>query len=720
MKKAMSGFDLRAMARELDALSGAYVKKAYMPHYEQIVLRVNPKELAQRDLVFVRGERIYTSTRDRPMPMTPPPFAMVLRKHLRNARLTSVDQVGFDRVLAFSFDTKDGKRTLYVEVFRDGNIILVDQEGIIIQPLTHASYAGRTLKKGVAYTPPPPAANPYELTVEDLAELFATSDRDLVSTLGGKINLGATHANAVCALAKVEPNSPPAEADVNLVFEALQTLLTDLAKPQEAHLVLKLKEEDGEAWASAYETMPLGERQAWLEERAVEATPILLPQHEGIPRVSMPSLCEVIDAWKGSHDAHALQRREEERFDQAGPGRGQSTEVERLERRKHQQEKALEGFSEKIEQQQRLGHLIQSHWDHVEGLLNQTAEAVEKDGWAAVKKAVKTIDWIQSVSPADRTFNARLPDENNAPNGPQVLLELDASVHQNAQRYFEAARKQKNKTSGAVQALEETERKLKRARKNEEKQRASGKLKRLKRSKRMWFEQHRWGMVDGGHLLVGGKDAKGNDAVVKKHLASDDRYFHADLHGAPSCSLRAQQGFVLDDRRPPHLPPDIPAYRLVDKLADSVLSEKSMEEAATLALCWSRAWNGGGAHGTVYSVKPAQVSKSAQTGEFVGKGAFVIRGQRTWYKDMDVRLGIGIVAVNGVPLILTGSPDLIKSTCSRYAVLAPGMTKKEQLANAIYKITGLSTDELLSALPGACDVLEESGMLSPPPTEEEE
>ncbi|MGB2053513.1 MAG: NFACT family protein, partial [Poseidonia sp.] len=77
MKKAMSGFDLRAMARELDALKGAYVKKAYMPHYEQIVLRVNPKGEDQRDLVFVRGERIYTAKRDRPMPMTPPPFAMV-------------------------------------------------------------------------------------------------------------------------------------------------------------------------------------------------------------------------------------------------------------------------------------------------------------------------------------------------------------------------------------------------------------------------------------------------------------------------------------------------------------------------------------------------------------------------------------------------------------------------------------------------------------------
>jgi len=719
MKKAMSGFDLRAMARELNTLQGAYVKKAYMPHYEQIVLRVNPKDVDQRDIVFVRGERIYTSKRDRPMPMTPPPFAMVLRKHLRNARLTGVEQVGFDRVLAFSFDTKNGQRTLYVEVFRDGNIILVDEEGIIIQPLTHASYAGRTLKKGVEYTPPPLAVDPYELTEDDLKSIFGASDRDLVSTLGGKINLGATHANAVCALAEHEPNSDPAKADTARVYNALKSLLNDLDNPSEAYLLLKLLENDGKDWKDKLEAMPLVEQHQWLAERASEATPILLPQHEGMARVSMSSLCEVIDAWKGSHDAHALQRREEERFEQAGPGRGQSTEVERLERRQAQQERALSGFSEKIEKQQRLGHLIQEHWNHVEGLLQQTQGAVERDGWDTVKRAVKSIPWIVSVSPAERTITAVLPDDEQQPNGPQILLELDSTVHQNAQRYFEAARKQKNKTSGAVQALEETHRKLKRARKNEEKQKASGKLNRLKRSKRMWFEQHRWGMIEGGHLLVGGKDAKGNDAVVKKHLSSDDMYLHADLHGAPSCSLRSSQGFVLEERRPAHLPNDIPAYKLVDKLPEPSLTVEKLEQAATLALCWSRAWNGGGAHGTVYSVKPAQVSKSAQTGEFVGKGAFVIRGQRTWYKDMDVRLGLGIVAVNGVPLVVTGTPDHIKSVCQRYAILAPGMTKKEQIANTIYKTTGLSTDDLLAVLPGACDVIDEYGMLTPPAMEEE-
>ena len=41
----------------------------------------------------------------------------------------------------------------------------------------------------------------------------------------------------------------------------------------------------------------------------------------------------------------------------------------------------------------------------------------------------------------------------------------------------------------------------------------------------------------------------------------------------------------------------------------------------------------------------------------LGRGAFVIRGQRTWYKDMDVRIGIGIIAVNGVPMVVSGTPD---------------------------------------------------------------
>tara|TARA_B100001093_G_scaffold181824_1_gene174472 strand:+ start:29456 stop:31630 length:2175 start_codon:yes stop_codon:yes gene_type:complete len=715
MKASMSSFDLRAVARELGSFSSAYVKKAYMPHYEQIVLRINPKEIDQFDLVLVRGSRIYTSNRDRPMPMTPPPFAMVLRKHLKNARFTGVHQLGFDRVLCFDFDTKFGEYHLYVEVFRDGNIILTDAENVIIQPLTHASYAGRTLKKGIVYQPPPEAVDPYQLTVEALQQMFEHSDRDLVSTLGGKVNLGATHANAVCSLAGIEPNIDTQNADASKIHQALNTLLNDLDASQNGYIVLKKNDQmDVESLEQqASEFAPDGLRDRFYEQHAAEATPTLLPSHTGMATVEFPSLCFAVDAWKGAHDAMALARREAEKLDIAAPGRGHSTDVERLERRKNQQEKALEGFSKKIEKQQLLGHTIQNNWTHVESLLTQMNQAIEQKGWKQVKKDSKQVPWIVSLNAAERTFVTVLPNENEEPKGPQATLSLDETVHQNAQRHFEAARKQKDKTKGAVEALEDTVLQLQRAVKKERKQQASGKLNKVKRSKRLWFENHRWSMISGGHLLVGGRDAKGNDAIVKKHLSGSDRYLHADLHGAPSCSLRAAQGFAIDQHKPAHIPEDVPAFRLIDKLGDERITDEKLEEAATLALCWSRAWAGGGAHGTVYSVKPAQVSKTAQTGEFVGKGAFIVRGQRQWFKDLDVQLAVGIVAVNGVPLLMGGLPDTIRSLCNRYAVLRPGMTKKEQLANRIYKNTGLMTDDVLSVLPGACDIIEDVGVFSP-------
>jgi predicted ribosome quality control (RQC) complex YloA/Tae2 family protein len=722
MKEAMSGFDLFAMANELNKCTNAYVKKAYMPHYEQIVLRINPKEMDQFDLVFVRGSRIYTSNRDRPMPMTPPPFAMLLRKHLKNSRFTGVRQLGFDRVLSFDFETKFGSRHIYVEVFRDGNIILVDQEGIIIQPLTHAAYAGRTLKKGFEYTPPPAAINPFSLDEEGLTELFKDTDRDLVSTLGGKLNLGGTHANAICQLAGHDPNMDAEDADISTIHSALHELLNDLSNSNSGFLILKPSDEvpAEQLQAVADEQIVGVARDRFLETHTEEATPILLPSHADKVSVSFDTLGAAVDAWKGSHDSAALARREAEKMDIAAPGRGHSTDVERLQRRLVQQEKSMVSFSEKIDKQQALGHMIQENWTHIESLLSQVSAAVETQGWKATKKATKEIPWIVSVNAAERTFVTILPDEDGQPNGPQATLSLDGTVHQNAQRHFTSARKQKNKNRGAVDALKETVTKLKTAQKKETKAEATGKLNRIKRSKRFWFETHRWSMISGGHLLVGGKDAKGNDSVVKKHLSVNDLYLHADIHGAPSCSLRSSQGFIVDQQKPAHIPDDIPAFRVADKLEDSTLDEDKLLEAATMALCWSRAWAGGGAHGTVYSVKPAQVSKTANTGEFVGKGAFIVRGQRKWFKDLDVQIGIGIVAINGVPLLMGATPSTIKNICKRYAILAPGLTKKEQLANKIYKNTGLITDDILGILPGAGEILEDYGIFSPPKQIEQE
>jgi hypothetical protein len=334
---------------------------------------------------------------------------------------------------------------------------------------------------------------------------------------------------------------------------------------------------------------------------------------------------------------------------------------------------------------------------------------VNTSGFDEVKKAIKNIEWIQSIDPKNRSFVGLLPDESGSPKV-QVTLYMDDTVHQNAQRYFDAGRKQKDKSAGAIQALEDTKKTLSGARKKEAKREASGQVARVKRAKRLWFENHRWTMLPGGHLMIGGRDAKGNDGIVKKHMSLGDRYLHADLHGAPSCSLRNNQGFKVDEQPPAHIGEDVPAFRLVDKV-ESELDDEITEKAAIMALSWSRAWNSGGAHGTVFWVKPGQVSKSAETGEYVGKGAFVIRGQRTWYKDIDLRLGLGLVAINGIPLLMASTSEMIAELCSRYIIISPGREKKETLANRIYKATGLSVDDILPVIPGNSEVIEDHGLI---------
>ena len=708
MKDDMSGFDLRAVCNELQDVGTAWVKKAYMPHYEQVVLRMNPKGKDGFDIVLVRGERIYTSRRDRPMPMVPPAFAMLLRKHLKNARLEKIEQLGFDRILKFTFDSKFGPRFLYTEAFNNGNIILCDENDVIIQPITHVKYKDRVLKKGEVYTPPPPSLDPTEVTEKQLDEILTTSEKNIAATLASELNLGGKIAKELCTMCGIDPKSESKEVTASSILPGLKKLLDSLQNRDSAYLIFKGDSEVNQEDLSKE-----------IASRCVEATPILLPSHEGAISFKTDSMCRAVDLWKGEHDSQAHERREMEKLDFASPGRGYSTPVEKLERRLQQQKSALAKFDKKIAQQQKLGHAIQNEWSHVESLIEQINAAVDQNGWDSVKKTAKEIVWISSLNSKDKIARIFLPDESGEP-GIEVEVDLTMSVYQNAQTHFQSAQKQKDKTKGARDALEDTERLLKTAKKKESKSQTDGRVIKIKRSKRLWFERFKYSIMSDNKLLVGGKDAKSNDGLVKKHLKADDMYLHADLHGAPSCALQSIRGFEIDENPLSTIPPGVPAFRLSDKMKEiTPITDDLLEEAAQMAICWSRAWQSGKGHGTVYAVKPGQVSKTAQTGEYIGKGAFIVRGQRKWFKDLDMKIGIGLVSVNNIVMIIAGTPNVIKEKFPRYAILSHGMTKKETVANQISKFTGLPTDDILPSLPGNLTVEEEFGMLSKYVTEEE-
>ena len=72
------------------------------------------------------GFRCHLTSFTRTTAAAPSPFVARLRKYLRTRRVTSVSQVGTDRILEFQFS--DGQYRLFLEFYAGGNIVLADRD----------------------------------------------------------------------------------------------------------------------------------------------------------------------------------------------------------------------------------------------------------------------------------------------------------------------------------------------------------------------------------------------------------------------------------------------------------------------------------------------------------------------------------------------------------------------------------------------------------------
>ena len=711
MREQASSFDVARIVRELSSMIGARARKAYQPHYEQVVIRLNPKGSPSSDLVIVSGRRLYLSQRDRPMPSQPSQFAMVLRKHMNNSRLIEVKQLGFDRIISMTFEHGSGKLKLIIELFRDGNVLLLDDDGVIIQPLTHAKYASRSLKRGVQYVPPPAAVDPREMNREKLDKLLDESDDDLIRTLAARGNLGRIYGSAICASASLEENLKAKDLNDeqrDVLDTAIIGLLEELANNDSSRMWFENKE-ILEKWNK---TNDLNDRDE-LSGEIKEISPIDLKYLDSELSVEIDTLCSGYDAAFGSHDASAFIRREEEKLIEIGQDEGEKKA--KLERRADQQRNAIGRFLSQAAINQELGQAMQENWSHLETIMSQFNEAISKFTWQEVSEKVREIQWIDRLDPKKGTFVAFLPDEQGEP-GASVTLYANKTVHQNAQRYFQDARTLKEKSKGARKALENTENAKSKQEKRRKKDVAAGRVRGIQRSKKFWFEKYRWAILDNGHIIVGGRDARGNDTIVRKHLNSNDLYIHADLHGAPSCSLKLKDGFtIMGDISESQN--GIKSMQIAQNLGDGVDDARELDgniiaQAAQIAVCWSRAWGSGGAAATAFHVRPSQVSKQTESGESLGRGSFVVRGKRTWHRDMNLEIGMGIGVINGVPLPVCGTVETISKAFEKWIKIIPGREKKESIANKIAKATGLIQDDVLASLPpGGCSI-EDHGLMN--------
>ncbi|KAF1073344.1 hypothetical protein MKMG_02185 [Methanogenium sp. MK-MG] len=300
---------------------------------------------------------------------------------------------------------------------------------------------------------------------------------------------------------------------------------------------------------------------------------------------------------------------------------------------------AIASFEKKIKRYEVIVDAIYTHYTFVHEILTTLKNASASSSWQDIEKILKesksdAASAIKCVYPAESAIDLDI-------DGKIVKLFVEESLEANAERYYELAKKFKRKRTGAFAAMERmviTPKKQKTV---------------IPLRKKKWFHRFRWCYTSDGVLMVGGKDAGTNEEVVKKYLQGGDTFVHADVHGGSVIIVKGN-------------------------------TEKN-DEVAQFAASYSNAWKNGHLTADVYAASPNQVSKTPETGEYVSRGSFIIRGERTYTRNVGLGVAIGLQVAPELGVI--GGPiDAVKCRAEHYVILRPGRYEPNDVAKKILRM----------------------------------
>lgn len=184
---SFDGIFTHAMVDELRyALSNGRVSKVHQPYKNEIILVIRANGKNHKLLLSAHPSyaRIQLTEIPYENPSSPPNFCMVMRKHLEGAVLENIQQVGNDRMIHFTFKSRDElgdvqNIMLIVELMgRHSNLFLVEQDTQrIMDTIKHVPASQNTYRAvmpGATYVTPPhqDKLNPFETTNAALIEVL--------------------------------------------------------------------------------------------------------------------------------------------------------------------------------------------------------------------------------------------------------------------------------------------------------------------------------------------------------------------------------------------------------------------------------------------------------------------------------------------------------------------------------------------------------------------
>ncbi len=352
-------------------------------------------------------------------------------------------------------------------------------------------------------------------------------------------------------------------------------------------------------------------------------------------------------------------------------------EIEKLNRRISKQEETLDEYRVQCEELRRKADSLYTDYQNANDLLNVLREQSSKLTWEKLREGAMKIPFVKNIDPSKNLVTGVFAGET-------ITLDYTKGIDANASDIYQKGKDVGEKAKRAEEALEESRAELAKKQKGIDKAKAlaAGKA---QPTKQFWFERYKWFISSGGKLIIAGKDAHSNDNIVKKHLKDGDLYAHADVHGAPSVVIK--EGAKADN--------------------------DELRQGCQFALAQSKAWIAALSEGSAFWVYPDQVSKTPNPGEFVPRGAFIIRGKRNYEYHLPIELVVGEVYYQGARKVMCGPAECFKD-CDRFFIIRPGRGKGGRKSSEMAKRFQVPEEEISRILPpGDVEIVREVWPVDP-------
>ncbi len=415
----------------------------------------------------------------------------LLRRFLRNSKITEIKQHDFERIVEISTASSEGSRKLIIELIPRGVLCITDNDGRILFISKSLSTRDRELRIGLKYVTPPKFPNVLSESITELTNRLLSNDTLKNTTLGSALVRAMGIAPEIVneVLGTELRSKKLSNLDIDEVSRALKELVEFMKK------VIK----------SPRPSIVINSEGNYVSFHPFEPKKTLC---KDCRVVLYNSFNEVVDEYYREITSKEVIYEEVKK---------QKDEVTRLSKVLENMEEEEGKVSKELEKLNRVLNVLSNNYLVIDKVLNCCVRVIKNVGWdkdLLIKCGISSFSKDKGVI----TLNIE---------GTEINLKINAPLNQ---QYFELIKRIKileKKLAKIKEKKEEIERELKEII-NEVKVREVEEALLLRID---WFSKYHWIITTNGFIAIGGRNAEQNERVVRRYLRDKDIFVHADIHG---------------------------------------------------------------------------------------------------------------------------------------------------------------------------------------------